>query len=80
MPDSYFEQNITNIAEVQQWARENLFQLLEELSEGTVIVDADSRVVWMNERYAGRFGPPGARQSVWPPLPPPAHDGWGARM
>ncbi|MDD0976177.1 sigma-54 interaction domain-containing protein [Pseudomonas fontis] len=34
----------------------SLFKIIEQSSEGTVIVDRDARIVWINERYAKRFG------------------------
>jgi transcriptional regulator with PAS, ATPase and Fis domain len=33
-----------------------LLKTFENLSEGTFIVDKDARVVWINKRYAARFG------------------------
>ncbi|GGD84878.1 sigma-54 interaction domain-containing protein [Caballeronia grimmiae] len=43
-------------SDVMRRAMESLFKTFENLSEGTFIVDADSRVVWINKRYAARFG------------------------
>ncbi|MGV6477185.1 sigma-54 interaction domain-containing protein [Azotobacter vinelandii] len=37
-------------------AMRSLFEIVEQSSEGTVIVDRDARIVWINERYARRFG------------------------
>ncbi len=37
-------------------AMQSLFSEFDALSEGTVIVDADARVVWINQRYAARWG------------------------
>ena len=34
----------------------SLFEAFDSLCEGTVVVDRDARVVWINERYAARFG------------------------
>jgi transcriptional regulator with PAS, ATPase and Fis domain len=42
--------------DVMRRAMESLFKTFENLSEGTFIVDADARVVWINKRYAARFG------------------------
>lgn len=44
------------MAEARRRAMSSLFEILEANSEGTVIVDAEARVVWMNMRYAERFG------------------------
>ena len=41
---------------VRRLAIKSLFEIIEQSSEGTVIVDRDARIVWMNERYAKRFG------------------------
>nr|WP_240990363.1 sigma 54-interacting transcriptional regulator [Cupriavidus taiwanensis] len=35
---------------------QSLFSEFDALSEGTVIVDAEARVVWINQRYAARWG------------------------
>ncbi len=56
--------NLGNIEEVHQWARSSLFETIERQSEGTVIVDADARVVWINTRYAERFGFPSTESAV----------------
>jgi transcriptional regulator with PAS, ATPase and Fis domain len=45
-----------NYNDVLRRAMESLFKTFENLSEGTFIVDADARVVWINKRYAARFG------------------------
>src|SRR5580692_10957438 len=45
-----------NYSDVLRRAMESLFRTFENFSEGTFIVDADSRVVWINKRYAARFG------------------------
>ena len=45
-----------NYSDVLRRAMESLFKTFENLSEGTFIVDADARVVWINKRYAARFG------------------------
>jgi len=41
---------------VRRLAIRSLFEIIEQSSEGTVIVDKDARIVWINERYARRFG------------------------
>ena len=41
---------------VRQLAIRSLFEIIEQSSEGTVIVDKDANIVWINERYARRFG------------------------
>jgi PAS domain-containing protein len=36
-------------------AMTSLFEAFDSLCEGTVVVDRDARVVWINERYAARL-------------------------
>ncbi|HYS65234.1 MAG TPA: sigma 54-interacting transcriptional regulator [Paraburkholderia sp.] len=43
-------------SDVLRRAMDSLFRTFENFSEGTFIVDADARVVWINKRYAARFG------------------------
>mgnify|MGYP001549937099 CR=1 FL=1 len=45
-----------NYSDVLRRAMDSLFRTFENFSEGTFIVDADARVVWINKRYAARFG------------------------
>ena len=45
-------------------ATNSLFKAFENFSEGTLIVDADARIVWMSERYAARFGLTDSRQAI----------------
>src|ERR1700722_4415037 len=43
-------------SDVLRRAMDSLFKTFENFSEGTFIVDKESRVVWINKRYAARFG------------------------
>jgi transcriptional regulator with PAS, ATPase and Fis domain len=45
-------------------AMDSLFKTFENFSEGTLIVDADARIVWINERYAARFGFTDTQQAI----------------
>ena len=45
-------------------ATNSLFKAFENFSEGTLIVDADARIVWISERYAARFGFTDTRQAI----------------
>jgi len=45
-------------------AMDSLFRTFENVSEGTLIVDADARIVWINERYAARFGFTDSQQAI----------------
>ncbi len=40
---------------MQRQAMQSMFDCFEGLCEGTVIVDRDARVVWINDRYAARL-------------------------
>jgi len=40
---------------LQQKAMQSMFDCFESLCEGTVIVDKNARVVWINDRYAARL-------------------------
>ncbi|MEG1629108.1 sigma-54 interaction domain-containing protein [Pseudomonas sp.] len=48
--------SLKDYQQVRQLAIRSLFEIIEQFSEGTLIVDRDARIVWMNERYARRFG------------------------
>jgi transcriptional regulator with PAS, ATPase and Fis domain len=50
--------------DVLRRAMDSLFRTFENFSEGTFIVDADARVVWINKRYAARFGFSDPQQAV----------------
>ncbi|HEX5803284.1 MAG TPA: sigma 54-interacting transcriptional regulator [Azospira sp.] len=43
-------------AQLRARAMASLFEAFDSLCEGTLVVDKDARVVWINERYAARFG------------------------
>jgi transcriptional regulator with PAS, ATPase and Fis domain len=51
-------------SDVLRRAMDSLFRTFENFSEGTFIVDADARVVWINKRYAARFGFPDPQQAI----------------
>lgn len=48
--------NLENVEELRAWAIYSLFETIENNCEGTVIVDHNADVVWINSRYAARFG------------------------
>jgi len=41
---------------VRALAMKSLFERLEALCEGAVAVDRDTKIIWMNDKYARRFG------------------------
>ena len=50
------DNNLNDYQSIRRLAIRSLFVIIEQSSEGTVIVDKDARIVWINERYARRFG------------------------
>ena len=50
------DNNLNDYQSIRRLAIRSLFEIFEQSSEGTVIVDKDARIVWINERYARRFG------------------------
>ncbi|WP_281174017.1 sigma-54 interaction domain-containing protein [Andreprevotia chitinilytica] len=55
-PEPMRDEQLTDYESVRGWAIQSLFRTFERFCEGTVIVDANARVVWINARYADRFG------------------------
>ncbi|SPK70140.1 Helix-turn-helix, Fis-type (plasmid) [Cupriavidus taiwanensis] len=53
-----------NYDSVARRAMESLFRTFENFSEGTIVVDAHARVVWINKRYAARFGFEDPQQTI----------------
>ncbi len=49
---------------MRRLSMQSLFESLENLCEGTVVVDRDARIVWINERYASRLGAISAADAV----------------
>ncbi len=52
---------------VRTLAIRSLFEIIEQSSEGTVMVDRDANIVWINERYARRFGLESAEVAIGKP-------------
>ena len=42
--------------DIRRRAMQSLFENLDTLCEGTIVVDGDARIVWINDRYTRRFG------------------------
>ena len=49
---------------MRRLSMQSLFESLENLCEGTVVVDRDARIVWINERYAARLGAISAADAI----------------
>ncbi|WP_043346472.1 sigma-54 interaction domain-containing protein [Cupriavidus basilensis] len=47
---------LADYGHVRKLAMQSLFDTLDASSEGTVVVDQDARIVWINQDYAARFG------------------------
>ena len=60
-------ENLKDYQRVRLLAIRSLFEIIEQSSEGTVIVDRDANIVWMNERYARRFGLESAEIAIGKP-------------
>src|SRR5512140_454204 len=43
-------------AEIRRIARKSLFEELDQICEGAIVVDRDARIVWISEKYAARLG------------------------
>ena len=57
-----------NPEKIRRLSMQSLFESLETLCEGTVIVDRDARIVWINERYATRLGAKSAAEAIGKPV------------
>ncbi|PPA00540.1 sigma-54-dependent Fis family transcriptional regulator [Pseudomonas sp. MWU12-2312b] len=57
-------ESLKDYQRVRLLAIRSLFEIIEQSSEGTVIVDRDANIVWMNERYAKRFGLQSAHNAI----------------
>ncbi len=51
-------------ASIRTRAMQSLFESLDDLCEGTLVVDKSARIVWINERYAQRFGLASAADAI----------------
>jgi len=51
-------------AAVRKIARKSLFEGLDQMCEGAIIVDRDARVVWMSDKYAARLKLPSAAAAI----------------
>lgn len=49
---------------LRRQAMQSLFDSLDRQCEGTVVVDKEARIVWINDRYAHRFGLTSAAQAI----------------
>lgn len=50
--------------EIRRLSMQSLFENLDNICEGTVVVDRDARIIWINERYATRLGAISAANAI----------------
>jgi len=51
-------------AEVRRIAKRSLFEGLDHMCEGAIIVDREARIVWMSDKYAARLKVPSAEAAI----------------
>ena len=51
-------------AAVRKIAKKSLFEGLDQMCEGAIIVDRDARIVWMSDKYAARLRLPSASAAI----------------
>lgn len=68
MPPISLSAMLLDHEEIRRLSMQSLFESLDNLCEGTVVVDRDARVVWINERYATRLGAISAANAVGRPI------------
>ena len=64
MPDTVSAEMLHDYERIRRLAMPSLFESLETLCEGTVIVDRSARIVWINERYATTLGAKSAADAI----------------
>ena len=64
MPQTRFPNLLLDHEQIRRHSMQSLFESLDNLCEGTVVVDRDARIVWINERYAMRLGAISAADAV----------------
>ena len=68
MSDTVSSEILHDYERIRRLAMPSLFESLEELCEGTVIVDREARIVWINERYATTLGAASAADAIGRPI------------
>src|SRR5438270_650629 len=51
-------------AAVRKIARKSLFEALDGICEGAIIVDRDARIIWLSDKYAARLKLPSAQAGI----------------
>ena len=52
LPQTELSEILLDYDRIRRLSMQSLFESLESLCEGTVVVDHEARIVWINERYA----------------------------
>ncbi|MFB0934402.1 MAG: sigma 54-interacting transcriptional regulator [Propionivibrio sp.] len=68
MFDNALPEMLRDHEQIRRLSMQFLFDNLEELCEGTVVVDREARIVWINERYATRLGAKSAADAIGKPV------------
>ena len=55
---------LRDYAQIRRLSMQSLFESLDTLCEGTVVVDQEARIIWINERYAKRLGASSAAEAI----------------
>src|SRR3979411_1524113 len=55
---------IKDPAAVRKIAKKSLFEGLDQMCEGAIIVDREARIVWISDKYAARLNLPRAEAAV----------------
>jgi transcriptional regulator with PAS, ATPase and Fis domain len=64
MPNVRLPDLLLDHEQIRRRSMQSLFENLDSLCEGTVVVDRQARIVWINERYAMRFGAISATDAI----------------
>jgi transcriptional regulator with PAS, ATPase and Fis domain len=68
MPQTILSEMLLDHDRMRRLSMQSLFESLDSLCEGTVVVDRDARIVWINERYAMRLSAISAADAVGRPV------------
>ena len=68
MPQTSLSVMLLDHDRMRRISMQSLFESLEMICEGTVVVDHEARIVWINERYAIRLGAISAADAVGRPV------------
>ena len=64
LPQTELSEILLDYDRIRRLSMQSLFESLESLCEGTVVVDHEARIVWINERYALRLGAHSAADAI----------------